>query len=143
MQPHLVHRDPPSLVTLSMRGVVDALAEGQLDSATSLVVPLRPGRKHLVPAATWGQVRIDDADLSWSGQDAHRLSLLLGLRSAGFGTRMLREAAPAYQVMRAADTRRWLTITAAWAELAPWRAPDNPWMELCLRITTPLVERSR
>jgi hypothetical protein len=37
-------------------------------------VPLRPGRKHLLPTATWGHVTVDDAQLPWSTTDTARLA---------------------------------------------------------------------
>jgi hypothetical protein len=143
MRPHLVRQDPPQLDALDYRDVVAVLSAAALDPAVALVVPLRPGRKHLLPGAAWGRVSLDNAQIPWATQDAHRLTVLRRLRAAGFGTRMLREPAPAYEVMRTVDAGQWVAITAAWAELAPWRAADNPWMELCLRITTPTEKRAR
>ncbi len=143
MRPFLVGHQPPLLQPLDFAAVVAALAGGPLMTSAALIVPLRPGRKHLLPSAAWGMVSLDDTRLSWSAADAGRLRILVELRQAGFGTRMLRGDAPAYAAIRALPSSRWAAIMAAWAELEPWRSPDNPWLELGLRITTPTDARPR
>lgn len=135
--PHLIRRDPAHFVEQSLASVAERLCAGALDCDVALVVPLRPGRKHLLPDAAWGRVAVDDAQLPWSIDDAARLQAVIDLRTSGFGTRMLRDPAPAYQVLRSLPPQRWQQVLSLWGRLAAWRTTANPWLELALRITTP------
>lgn len=134
---HLVRRRPPGLESLTKPRARALLCRGRLDPATTVVIPLRPGRKHLLPTAEWGQVCVDDARLPWTDHHAHLLDLVGQLRELGFGSRMLTEPAPAFQVMRALPRDRWGWVLQSWNALAVWRSPDNPWLPLAVHLTTP------
>lgn len=134
---HLVTADPISLVALSRSQVGERLQQGALASGYAVVVPLRPGRKHLMPAAAWGRVTIEDAHLPWSAADAARLRTVSQLRGLGFGTRMLAEAAPAFTQLRRLAPEQWPQVMAWWAELTQWRTPESPWLALALHVTVP------
>ena len=69
---HLVTRDPASLAPLDRAGVAALLRSGPLGADSALVVPLRPGRKHLLPMATWGRVAVEDVGLGWNHQEVAR-----------------------------------------------------------------------
>ncbi|GAA5033191.1 hypothetical protein GCM10023317_84890 [Actinopolymorpha pittospori] len=141
--PHLVTRDPATMQQLA-RGEADVLLRsGALGSDLALVVPLRPGRKHILPTACWGRVSIDDAQLPWSDQDAERLRVLVTLRGLGFGSRMLEEPAPPFRVMKTLRPAQWSWALQGWEQLAFWRAPDNPWLPLALHVTTPTAKGAR
>lgn len=135
-RPHVIRLNPAATITaLTAAGVSALLCGGALDPGLALTVPLHPGRKHLVPLATWGQIRIDNASLTWRHQDAHRLRVATSLRRQGFGTRMLTAPAPPYTVLRKRPQSEWPQLLDAWQELAVWRVPDNPWMALALHVT--------
>ena len=138
--PHQVLREPARLIALTVAQVAIRLLLGRLQEGGALVVPLRPGRKHLMPSAGWGRITVDNAELSWTDREASLLGDVLTLRRAGFGTRMVREPAPPYTVLRRRPTATWAALLDAWARLAPWRSPDNPWLNLALHVTTPLKE---
>lgn len=70
--PHIVTRDPATL-----RQATPALLHQVLSTPvaadTAVILPLRPGRKHLVPGARWGMVTVEDIQLTWTSADANRL----------------------------------------------------------------------
>lgn len=133
---HLVTRRPASCQQIERAGAAAILCHA-LHSGAALVVPLRPGRKHLLPVATWGQVTTDTGRLPWGQREAGLLELVGQLRADGFGSRMLQAAAPPFQVFHSLPRDRWQPVQVAWQALAPWRAPDNPWFPLALHLTTP------
>ena len=102
LHPLVVHRTTPS-VTTATRGELAALLAGPLPLQVSVTVPLRPGRKHLLPSARWGHVTTGDATLRWGPGDAARLHAMHRLRRGGFGGRMLDRPRPA--LARAAPPR--------------------------------------
>lgn len=137
---HLVTADPISLTALDKAQVGELLERGPIGAGDAVIVPLRPGRKHLLPVAAWGRVTIEDAQLPWSAADAGRLTVVARLRSLGFGSRMLAAAAPAFSQLRRLDPEMWPQVLAWWAELADWRTPDSPWLALALHITVPMTD---
>lgn len=139
--PHLVGRDPASLQRLDRPRAGELLSSGGLSPDLALIVPLRPGRKHLLPTAVWGRISVDDARLTWRKRDAELLALVLQLRGVGFGSRMLGEPAAPFRVLRTLPPGRWSWVLWAWDELACWRAPDSPWLTLALHLTTPTVSK--
>lgn len=134
---HLVTRHPAELRQLESAGLAALLAQA-LQPDRALVVPLRPGRKHLLPGAVWGRVTVDDTQLPWGEQDARRLAAMGRLRALGFGSRMLTAPAPAWTVLRRLPRNWWQQVTDDWAALDVWRA-RQPWFELAVRASfTPL-----
>lgn len=137
---HLVTRLPPTLTAVGRAGAAGRLLAGPLRPDAALIVPLRPGRKHLLPDAPWGRVAVDDAAVPWSAGDARRLRAVRELRGLGFGSRMLAAAAPAFQVLARLPAARYGEVLGLWAELDPWRVPGSPWLGLAIHITTPMKE---
>lgn len=135
--PHLVTVEPAALTALSKADVSALLAAGGLAAGQAVIVPLRPGRKHLLPTAHWGRVTVDDAHLSWNVDDARRLQTVQQLRDLGFGTRMLGAGAPPFTALRKLPAQQWSTVIDGWAQLDPWRAGPSPWLALALHITVP------
>lgn len=132
---HLITRDPATLDGAGRQGVYALLTAGALGPDVAVVVPLRPGRKHLLPGATWGRVTLDDAQLPWTTQDAHRLGAVAELRAHGFGTRMLTQSCPPFSVLRRLPRRAWPHVMATWQTVDIWRVPASPWLPLALHIT--------
>jgi hypothetical protein len=135
LHPHLITRHP-SLTRLTKPEVASLLADGRLDTTTALLVPLRPGRKHLIAEAGWGQVTLDDVRLPWTDHDAALLHLVIDLRRLGFGSRMLTAAAPPWPVLRRLPASSWAQVMDSWSQLQPWRTPASPWLALALHTTT-------
>lgn len=77
---HLVTRDPAAVQAFSRQDAQQLLADGALPSDVALVVPLRPGRKHLMPGASWGRVSLDNTQIPWTGGDVARLAVVVRLR---------------------------------------------------------------
>jgi hypothetical protein len=105
-----------------------------LDPAEAFVVPLHPGRKHLMPTAVWGRITVEDAHLSWSAADVVRLEAVRRLRGRGFGSRMLTGPAPAFAALRRLTADVYGQVMQDWATVAPWRE-RRPWLDLALHIT--------
>lgn len=141
-------RQHPHLVTtrgetrrLTRPDLGKQLLAGPLPGDQALVVPLRPGRKHLLPEATWGHVTTDDARLPWAAGDVTRLEALLRLRGHGFGSRMLTDPAPPWPVFSRLTPATWPAVLADWDALKPWRT-RRPWLDLALHATTTPTSRS-
>lgn len=126
--PHQVTARPTAMQRLEPHQLAAALAAA-LPADTAVIVPLRPGRKHLLPTAVWGRVTVEDAHLPWGADDATRLSAMHRLRALGFGSRMLAGPAPVWSVLRRLPRHWYGRVQHDWAVLEPWR--DRPlWFEL-------------
>ncbi|MDI9941389.1 hypothetical protein SIM91_02080 [Rhodococcus opacus] len=130
---HIVTRDPSTLRAANP-ALLHQVLSTTIGSDTAVIVPLRPGRKHLLPDARWGQVTVDDTTLTWTSADADRLQVLRRLRAHGFSETMLRDETPAYPVLSRAAADQWPQVFDDWNHLAPWRQAA-PWFEVGLRAT--------
>lgn len=133
-KPHLVHREPPALTPLDPAQLHQALQQPPtLD--TTITVPSRAGRKHVLPLARWGRVQLDDTAITWTSADVDRLAILTTLRQRGISATALAQNVPSWLVLRTvADTER-AELLEQWTELNPWRA-SRPWLQLALLATT-------
>lgn len=129
---HLVSRTH-TLTRLSGPDLLDLLA-APLPPDTAVVVPLRPGRKHLIQHALWGRVCLDDITLHWSTTDVDRLQTLLLLRHLGFTAEECRRPAPPFPRLTRIPRGDWAEISELWGTLEPWRS-RRPWMDLALLAT--------
>jgi hypothetical protein len=134
-QPTWVTAQPPAISHPTLPALA-ALLAGPLPAGAATAVPLRPGRKHVLPSARWGMITTDDAVLPWTAGDAHRLKVMQHLRAAGFGTRMLAAHAPAFGVLRRLPPTRRAEAMDDWQALRAWR-DRPPWLHLGLRLTMP------
>lgn len=132
-QAFLVRRDPPAMCWQTTAQVATLLQQ-PLPGGIAVVVPLRPGRAHLIDQAHWGAVTSDAGTVPWTAGDAARLRHMLRLRACGFGSRMLREPAPPFTVLHRQPADQWPQITAAWAALSVWRERP-PWLRLAVAVT--------
>jgi hypothetical protein len=131
----MVTGSPPGLRHLPLAAVATALQQ-PLPAMTAVAVPLRPGRKHILPGASWGTIATGDANLTWGRDDSRRLQAVQRLRQAGFGSRLLTQAAPAAPVLRRLPPAQLTAVLDDWEALRPWRQRP-PWLALALRVTTP------
>lgn len=131
--PHRVDVSRPGARPLSKDEVRQTLSAGPLPTTASLVVPIRPGRKHLLPLAEWGRVTTDHATISWTSNDAELLRIHRCLLKAGFATSDLDAPAPPFATLRQLPRSLWASTIAYWARLDPWR-PDTPWLLLANAI---------
>ena len=127
----IVTRDPQAMRVASPE-VLRTILSSLIESDPALLVPLVPGRKHILPQAHWGVVTTDDTALRWTQEDAIRLDALDRLRSAGFSEAAVAAAAPAFAALRAVPRPLWQGVFDDWAAIAPWRSA-RPWMEVGLR----------
>lgn len=133
--PHLVRREPPTLAPLDPVQLYRVLQQPPTLDVT-LSVPSRAGRKHVLPLARWGRIQFDDAQITWTIQDVHRLSVLTTLRQAGASTSSLMQAAPPWAVLRAVPDSSRAQFLTQWDELQPWRT-SRPWLQIALMATAP------
>lgn len=136
---HLVRRERPTLETLTDSGLA-AVLSAPVPTDVAVVVPARPGRKHLFPDAVWGHVTAADAHLSWGHREVQILAAMSRLRAAGFTEQHLGAAAPPFVVLRTVRHAEVPTIFADWATLEPWRSAP-PWWAVGLRASTPTRSR--
>ncbi|MFD7011832.1 hypothetical protein [Rhodococcus jostii] len=122
----------------AMRAVTTAdlerILSRPLEPDTAVVVPLRPGRKHILPHARWGGIAVEDTCLPWTARDVAAAAAMRRLRALGFGARMLAEPAAPYPVLAQVAPRRWPAVLTDWDRLAPYRQIGQ-WWELALRAT--------
>ena len=130
---HIVTRGPATLRPANP-ALLQQVLSTTIGADTAVIVPLRPGRKHLIPDAIWGGVTVDDTRLMWAADDAGRLAVMSRLRGHGFTETMLRDNAPTYSVVHRLPADRWPQVFDDWNLLTPWRHAD-PWWEVGLRAT--------
>lgn len=135
--PHLIAHAPAKLRCLTVLELGQVLTR-PLDRQSALVVPLRRGRRHLVPDASWGQVTVDGTSLPWTRADVGRLEVMRELRNLGFGSRSFSDPAPPIAVLRRLPSKAWPDVILKWAELQPWRQRDL-WLRLGLAATDDTV----
>ncbi|MCT1515296.1 hypothetical protein [Dietzia cercidiphylli] len=120
---------------------LDGAALGELlsqslgDRAVSL--PLRPGRKHTLPAARWGLVSVEDTLLSWSRPERILRWQLATLRGWGFTVSDLAEGTLDYRTLGRLDTDERARALALADDLAPWRG--TPAWAVAVRASTPIA----
>lgn len=133
-RPHLITAAPQLMPLSPLR--LRAVLKTSVPADVAVVVPLRPGRKHLLPTAQWGRITVDDACLTWSLTDAHRLGVMIRLRDLGFGSKMLAAPAPAWSVLRRLTPRHRATAHQMWPALEPWRR-SRLWFDLATTASAP------
>ncbi len=128
------HRLTPTTLTApSKEDVHRELSAGVLACDVALVVPIRPGRKHLFEWAQFGEITTDNGQLSWTDADAARLRAATALVDDGFGSRSLHEPVPPWPRFRHIPSPDQAATLALWQELTPWR--ESPmWLTLAQRI---------
>ena len=65
-----VFRAPAAVRELTIAQAYGELSRGGLEASASMVVPIRPGRRHLLPHAQWGRIATDHGCFAWSDADA-------------------------------------------------------------------------
>lgn len=126
--PHLVATG--SLVCLTRQQLSTHLSTS-VPPDQALVIPVRAGRKHVMPAAQWGQVTTDTGPLRWAGNEAIRLTTILQLRQLGATASSLSAPVPPFTLLRNRNPHDTARILQLWQELLPWR-PDSPWLRLAI-----------
>ena len=100
--------------------------------SSAIVVPLS-GRKHVLPYAQWGTVRVDDINLTWQPSDVHRLRIVADLRLLGAPAPSLPAAAPPARWLTSRHPTTWEAIDRQWRQLDPWR--PTPHLDLAIKAT--------
>lgn len=100
--------------------------------SAALVVPLS-GRKHVLPYARWGTVRVDDINIVWRASDVGRLKLVAELRERGASAPTLAEPTPPWKWLSSQPRELWEATHRQWHELDPWRS--TPHLDLAIKAT--------
>lgn len=133
--PHLVSHSPPDARALT-RPELAVILTRPLTPDHAVTVPLRPGRKHVLPAAVWGRVAVDTTMIAWGSHDAALLPLLQDLRSRGTTPQHLAAPAPPWRLLQTTPAAARPALLRDWKRLEPWRA-RRPWLDLAILATTP------
>lgn len=121
---------PSAAIVLDSVGLFDQLLRPTVSIA--LVVPLS-GRKHVLPHAQWGTVRVDDINLVWRASDINRLRIVAELRSRGAPTSTLTDPCPSWRWLRTQPEATWTATQQQWRLLTCWRA--TPHLQLAIKAT--------
>ncbi|MFT7022444.1 MAG: hypothetical protein ACJA07_001528 [Rhodococcus sp. (in: high G+C Gram-positive bacteria)] len=130
---HIITRRPKTMAVAPPQLLRKVLSR-KVDTNTAVVIPLVPGRKHILSHARWGQVAVDDTTITWWSEDPVRLGALSRLRAVGFSESALMHEAPAFAVLRTLPQARWRAVFDDWTLLAPWRAADL-WMRVGMKAS--------
>lgn len=111
------------------------LVKGSLHARDLVSLPIRAGRRHVLPLARFGQVCVDGTNLSWSHGDARRLQLVAKLREQDrVPWSAFTDPAPPWRaVSRSLDPTG---LMRDWDELRPWRE-SGLWLQVALSATHP------
>ncbi|HEY5881793.1 MAG TPA: hypothetical protein VIU11_22985 [Nakamurella sp.] len=129
--PFLVVRFPEMLTPLATEQL-RAQLQKPVPPDKTVVVPLRPGRKHVLSGAAWGHVATDEHLCTWTSDDAHRLDLVEHLLTLGYRASQLLQPAPPYPQTALLTTADAMWALQAWRDLAPWRT-RHVWMAVAAR----------
>jgi hypothetical protein len=132
-RPHLVTRNPPTMTWLDPVTFAAQLTL-PVTPVVAISVPTRPGRKHVLPAAQWGRVTLDDVPLPWGAADVTRLRILRELRTRGATARELAQQTPPWRHLHRANPRERAHLMQHWSALEPWRTRPT-WLRLALLAT--------
>lgn len=133
------HPTAPSCHRLAPAGLLEVLSCGHLPASSLVSVPLRAGRRHVLPTAAFGQVCVDGTNITWSSGDARRLELVDRLRRAGVGWSAFTDPVPPWRVVSSSSDP--VALLTRWEELAPWRE-SGLWLQVALSATHPARARA-
>lgn len=139
-RPHLVTRDQPCLTELTLPQLRAHLSR-PLNTGEAVSAPLRAGRRHVLPTATWGRVCVDGTPIPWTWSDAGLLDVVDRLRGWGFSWRAFTDHAPPWSPLSRLAPAQQAQALADWAHLAPWREPTRSlWLRVALLATSLQVD---
>lgn len=111
--------------------VLAADLEGPLSAHVALVVPLSR-QKHILPAARWGHVTVDDRVLIWGPEEAHRFTVLRWLRGLGFSEASLSLPVPRFEQFITLPATDMAHVMVRWETLSPWRQ-DSAYLKVACK----------
>ena len=124
-----------TLQSLTRTQALDLLRSHPLTSDEALVMPLRPGRRHLLPTAPWGHITTDPGPIPWTSTDTHLLTEYAALRQRGFTPADLASRAPDFKRLQRCGGPDLAGTLNLWKRLDPWRCPDSPWLAIASHVT--------
>lgn len=132
-QAHHVLTGPARLRPLT-RSQLRYVLRRPLGADEALVVPQR-GRKHLLPAAQWGMVALDDAQIPWGVHDPVLLGIVVDMRRRGVGEQAFFCPTPPWALLRGQGHDQRDQLLTRWAQIDTWRRNRRLWLELALIAT--------
>lgn len=118
-----------------------ALLSRPIDEKTAVVLPLRPGRKHLLPAARWGHVVVDDVAVRWGGAEVVLRAEMAWLRARDFSVAMIQDCSPDIGLLRRIPTHEMPDVLEALERVRRWR--NSPHWQIAVRASTSSSTRRR
>lgn len=118
-----------------------ALLSRPLSDQTAVVLPLRPGRKHLLPAARWGHVVVDDVAVRWGAGEVVLRAEMAWLRSRDFSVAMIHDGNPDVGLLRRIPTPEIADVLDALDRVRRWR--HSPHWQIAVRASTSSSTRRR
>ncbi|MBB1033155.1 hypothetical protein G6031_01950 [Dietzia sp. CQ4] len=112
-----------------------------LDDRTAVVLPLRPGRKHLLPTARWGHVVVDDVAVRWGGAEVVLRAEMAWLRARDFSVAMIQDGSPDIGILRRIPTHEMSDVLEALERVRRWR--NCPHWQIAVRASTSSSTRRR
>lgn len=112
-----------------------------VDDRTAVVLPLRPGRKHLVPAARWGHVVVDDVAVRWGGPEVILRAEMAWLRARDFSVAMIHDGNLDAGLLRRIPTDELADILESLERVRRWRR--SPHWQIAVRASTSSSTRRR
>lgn len=129
---------PASCRALTPSSLYDLLCRGPLRGDTLVSLPLRAGRRHVLPTAQFGRICLDGTNLTWSEGDTRRLRMVHQLRGVGVPWTAFTDPTPPWRALARSDDPAGLL--GSWEQLSPWRE-NGLWLQVALAATHP--ERGR
>jgi len=108
---------------------------------TAVVLPLRPGRKHLLPEARWGHVVVDDVAVRWGGAEVILRAEMAWLRARDFSVSMIHDGTPDVGILRRIPTDELADVLESLERVRRWRR--SPQWQVAVRASTISSTRRR
>lgn len=142
-RPHLISRDQPGLVELTLPQLRTHLS-APLNTGQALSAPLRAGRRHVLPTAAWGRACVDGTPIPWTWTDVALLEVVERLRGRGISWRAFSDPTPPWAPLSRLPGGEQAETLADWQELAPWRDPTRAlWLRLALLATSSVTSTTK
>lgn len=112
-----------------------------VDENTAVILPLRPGRKHLLPSARWGHVVVDDVAVRWGGAEVVLRAEMAWLRARGLSVSMIYDGNPDAGILRRVPTDELPDVLESLERVRHWRR--SPQWQIAVRASTSSSTRRR
>lgn len=127
-------RQSPELLTPLDRTRLGTVLSGPVPADMAVIVPLRPGRKHLISDAEWGCVTSEYGSVPWDEAAAQCVRTVHHLRRMGFSCSEIQQSALPWRKAATMTNTDLLEGMELWSSLDRWRQRPA-WLEIALHTT--------